>query len=36
MTKLTKSINKIQLEENIEITKNGEPVSDSLISFFNP
>ena len=36
MTKLTKSINKIQLEENIEITENGEPVSDSLISFFNP
>ena len=35
-TKLTKSINHIDLNEKIIIDENGEPVSNCLISFFNP
>lgn len=35
-TKLTKSNNKIDLTQHVTIDKNGEPVSDALISFFNP
>lgn len=33
---LTKSINKIDLTEHITINQCGQPVSDGLISFFNP
>jgi hypothetical protein len=36
MTKLTKTLNKISLEEKITINENGEPISDSIVSFFNP
>lgn len=36
MMKLTKSVNKIDLNQKIEIDKNGEPISNGLISFFNP
>lgn len=35
-TAVVKSISKVDLEENITINRNGEPVSDGLISFFNP
>ena len=35
-SKLIKSINKIELSENIIVNEKGQPVSDSLISFFNP
>lgn len=35
-TKITKSINKIELDQTITIDKNGEPVSNSFISLFNP
>ena len=35
-TKIVKSISKIQLDEKITIDENKQPVSDSLISFFNP
>lgn len=36
MTKLTKTLNKISLEEKITIDENGEPISNSIVSFFNP
>lgn len=36
MTKVTKSPNKIDLTQHITIDENGEPVSDCLISLFNP
>lgn len=35
-SKIIKNINKIDLNENITIDKNGQPVSDGLISLFNP
>ena len=35
-TKIIKSISKIQLDEKITINQNQQPVSDCLISFFNP
>lgn len=35
-SKIVKSINKIELDENIIINEKGEPISDCLISFFNP
>lgn len=36
-SKITKNFNtKIDFSENITINQNGEPVSDGLISFFNP
>ena len=34
--KMTKSVNQINLNEHITIDKNGDPISDCLISFFNP
>ena len=36
MMKLTKSINQINLSEHITIDDKGNPVSDCLVSFFNP
>ena len=36
MMKVTKSVNQIDLNENITIDENGEPVSNGLISFFEP
>ena len=36
MMKVTKSINQIDLNEHITIDENGDPVSDCLISLFNP
>jgi hypothetical protein len=36
MTKVTKSVNQISLDEKIIIDKNGEPISNCLVSFFNP
>lgn len=36
MMKVTKSINQINLDEHITIDENGDPVSDCLISLFNP
>lgn len=36
MMKVTKSVNQIDLSQNITIDNNGQPVSDCLISFFNP
>lgn len=36
MVRLTKSLNQINLDEHITINEEGEPVSDGLISFFNP
>lgn len=36
MTKVTKSVNQINLDEHITIDENGDPVSDCLISLFNP
>lgn len=36
MMKVTKSINQIDLDEHITIDENGDPVSDCLISLFNP
>ena len=36
MMKVTKSINKINLDEHITIDENGDPVSDCLVSLFDP
>ena len=36
MMKVTKSVNQINLDEHITIDENGDPVSDCLISLFNP
>lgn len=36
MMKVTKSVNQIDLDEHIIIDENGDPVSDCLISLFNP
>lgn len=37
VTKITKNFNKkINLDEKITIDENGQPVSDGIISFFNP
>lgn len=36
MTKVSRGNNKIILDEKITIDKNGEPVSDGLINFFDP
>ena len=36
MMKVTKSVNQIDLDEHITIDENGDPVSDCLISLFNP
>lgn len=36
MAKVTKSVNQINLDEHITIDENGDPVSDCLISLFNP
>ena len=36
MRKVTKSVNQIDLDEHITIDENGDPVSDSLVSLFNP
>ena len=36
MAKVTKSVNQINLNEHITIDENGDPVSDCLISLFNP
>ena len=36
MAKATKSVNQIDLNEHITIDENGDPVSDCLISLFNP
>ena len=36
MAKVTKSVNQIDLNEHITIDENGDPVSDCLISLFNP
>ena len=35
-SKLIKGFSKMKIEENITIDENGEPVSNSVISFFNP
>jgi len=34
--KITKSLNQIDLNEHITIDENGDPISDCLISLFNP
>lgn len=36
MMKVTKSINQINLDEHIMIDENGDPVSDCLVSLFDP
>lgn len=36
MMKVTKSINQINLDEHITIDENGDPVSDCLVSLFDP
>ena len=36
MMKVTKSINQINLDEHVTIDENGEPVSDCLVSLFDP
>lgn len=36
MMKVTKSINQIDLDEHITIDENGDPVSDCLVSLFDP
>ena len=36
MRKVTKSINQIDLDEHITIDENGDPVSDCLVSLFDP
>ena len=36
MMKVTKSVNQIDLSENITIDENGDPVSDCLVSLFDP
>ena len=36
LMKITKSLNQINLDEKITINEDGEPVSNCLISFFNP
>ena len=35
-SKLIKGFSKMKIEENITIDENGEPVNNSVISFFNP
>lgn len=35
-TRLTKSLNQINLDEHITINEDGEPISNGVISFFNP
>lgn len=35
-SKIVRTISKIEFNENITINEKGEPVSDGLISFFNP
>lgn len=35
-SKIVRTISKIEFNENITINKDGEPISDGLISFFNP
>ena len=36
MAKVTKSVNQIDLDEHITIDENGDPVSDCLVSLFDP
>ena len=36
MMKVTKSVNQIDLDEHITIDENSDPVSDCLVSLFNP
>lgn len=36
MMKVTKSVNQIDLDEHIMIDENGDPVSDCLVSLFDP
>lgn len=36
MMKVTKSVNQIDLDEHITVDKNGDPVSDCLVSLFDP
>ena len=36
MMKITKSVNRVDLGEKIQIDQNGQPQSNGLISFFNP
>jgi hypothetical protein len=36
LTSFTRTPNQIHLDENVYIDENGEPVSDGLVSFFNP
>ena len=36
MAKVTKSVNQINLDEHITIDENGDPVSDCLVSLFDP
>ena len=36
MMKVTKSVNQIDLDEHIVIDENGDPVSDCLVSLFDP
>lgn len=36
MMKITKSVNQIDLDEHITIDENGDPVSDGLVSLFDP
>lgn len=36
MMKVTKSVNQIDLDEHITIDENGDPVSDCLVSLFDP
>lgn len=35
-SKIVRNTNRIDFSQNITIDKNGEPISDGLISFFNP
>jgi len=35
-TKITKTINQLDLREKITINEKGEPISNGLISLFNP
>ena len=36
MMKVTKSVNQIDLDEHITVDENGDPVSDCLVSLFDP
>jgi len=36
MVKITKNINQIDLDEKITINEKGDPVSNCLVSLFNP